>query len=246
MFTFPVGFLGGSTGTEDPYWNNLSLYLPMTGTNGSTTFIDSSSYTHTITPSGNAQISTAQFPTLSGINSSGLFDGNGDFLTCGAANLPEYDLGTGDFTMRAFIRLNATVNNLITIFYLGADGSGSTIAFGWEVLQNNTGLRFFSYQSTAIVATNYTGTIAINTWHYVGVTRTSGTLALWLNGSQVASNTNTQDFNRTTGRILRVARYTADSTSTIRNFPGNISHLQMYKGVSIPLNTIPSTPFPVG
>ncbi|NDD68140.1 MAG: hypothetical protein EBZ29_01750, partial [Synechococcaceae bacterium WB9_4xC_028] len=65
-----IGFNGGLIGktndpftetvSDDPNYSNVSLLLNGNGTNGSTAFADSSSYSHTVTPVGNAQISTAQ------------------------------------------------------------------------------------------------------------------------------------------------------------------------------------------
>jgi hypothetical protein len=62
------------------------LLLHFNGANGSATFTNSSSNARTVTPSGNAQISTAQ--SVFG-GSSLLLDGSGDYLTIADA--------TGDF-----------------------------------------------------------------------------------------------------------------------------------------------------
>lgn len=243
MFTYPTSFFKGQQGQQgDPYWANLSLYLPMTGANGSTTFTDLSTYAHSITPSGDAQISTTQFPPLTGVDSSGLFDGSGDYLTCGAADLPEYDFGSGDFVIRSFVRINTSVSSLTTIVFLGAGSAGSTQSFAVEILSNNAGFRFFSYQGGSISTISYRGGIAANTWYYIGVVRTSGTIGLWLNGSEVETVSNAQTFNTEPGRILRVGSF----LGTTRYFPGNISHIQIYKGVSFPLDVVPTEPFPVG
>ena len=57
----------------DQYWYNKVLGLHCDGTNGSTTFTDVKS--KTVTAYGNAQISTAQYPSLTGKSSSAYFDG---------------------------------------------------------------------------------------------------------------------------------------------------------------------------
>jgi len=46
---------------SDSDYSDVSLLLHMNGTDGSTTFTDSSSATHTVTTVGNAAISTDQF-----------------------------------------------------------------------------------------------------------------------------------------------------------------------------------------
>ena len=48
----------GSDGPSDPYWSSVVLLLHCDGTNGSTTFTDSSSSNKTATANGNAQITT--------------------------------------------------------------------------------------------------------------------------------------------------------------------------------------------
>ena len=58
------------------FYDDVSLYLKMNGANGSTSFLDSSRFGHTVTANGNAQVSTAQ-SKFGG--ASAAFDGNGDF-----------------------------------------------------------------------------------------------------------------------------------------------------------------------
>lgn len=74
----------------DSQWSNVVLLLPFVGADGATTITDVKG--HVVTVAGNAQISTAQYP--SGCASSAKFDGNNDYLTISHADLA---LGTGDF-----------------------------------------------------------------------------------------------------------------------------------------------------
>ena len=89
----------------DPYWSSVSLLLHMNGSNGSTTFTDSSSNNYTVTAYGHAQISTAQ-SKFGG--ASGLFDGSVDYIRATPSTnlqfggdftleLQVYPLGTGDY-----------------------------------------------------------------------------------------------------------------------------------------------------
>ena len=64
-----------AAGPPDPDFANVSLLLHGDGTNGSTTIVDSSSSSKTVTAVGDAQISTAQ-SKFGG--SSIYFDGTGD------------------------------------------------------------------------------------------------------------------------------------------------------------------------
>ncbi len=84
----------------DQYYNNVNLLLRLTGSNGSTTFVDNSSSPKTMTANGNAQISTAQTKFSGG---SLYLDGNGDYLT--TPNTTSLLLGTNDFTIECFLYL---------------------------------------------------------------------------------------------------------------------------------------------
>ncbi len=75
----------------DPF---TRLLLHMDGTDGATTFPDSSPSARTVTVNGNAQVDTAQ--SVFG-GASALFDGTGDFLTVPEA--ADFDIATGDFVI---------------------------------------------------------------------------------------------------------------------------------------------------
>jgi hypothetical protein len=92
----------GSWGSEEEVGGNdeyTKLLLHMNGTDGSTSFIDSSASTHTVTATGDAQIDTAQ-SKFGG--ASGLFDGSGDYLSL--ADSSDWYFGTGDFTIDFWVR----------------------------------------------------------------------------------------------------------------------------------------------
>ena len=91
-------------------WDNYTkLLLHFDGTDGSTTFVDSSPSGKTVTAVGNAQIDTAQYKFG---GASGLFDGNGDYLS--VPDSDDWYFGTGDFTIDAWARFaNANVCHCI-------------------------------------------------------------------------------------------------------------------------------------
>jgi hypothetical protein len=85
---------------SDPDFANVSLLLHMDGSNGSTTFPDSSSNGLTVTRYGNAQISTAQ-SKFGG--ASAYFDGAGDYLELPNPNTA-IGAVAGDFTIECWVR----------------------------------------------------------------------------------------------------------------------------------------------
>ena len=97
--------------SSDPYFSSTKLLLNGNGTNGSTTFTDSSNSSHTVTASGNAQISTTQ-SKFGG--SSMYFDGSGDYLVIAQDTSTDLS-GVVDFTIEAWVR-PANVSGTRTIF----------------------------------------------------------------------------------------------------------------------------------
>ena len=79
----------------DPFYSAVSMLLPMDGTNGSTTFTDSSLNAITVTAVGNAQVSTTQAKYG---GASAYFDGSGDYLDTAGTGIATA-FGTGDFTI---------------------------------------------------------------------------------------------------------------------------------------------------
>jgi len=196
----------------DPYWADVSLLLHMDGSNGSTTFTDSSSNALTVTPSGDAQISTAQ-SKFGG--SSLLLDGSGDYITTSASS--SLALGTGDFTVEFFVYRTSN-NNDQGIFTFGATQSGLFASMDGSTL----GVGLLGGDPTAISG----GTLSLNTWHHVAITRSSGSLRGFIDGVQFGS-TVTETTNLTDNSLKIGYSYTT-------SYPmiGNLDEFRVTKGVA--------------
>jgi hypothetical protein len=167
----------------DPDFASVSLLLHMNGSNGSTTFTDSSSSALTVTANGNAQISTAQ-SKFGG--ASGLFDGNGDALTApntGGA----FSFSSNTYTFEAWIypvaltgfniisSVSASAVAFFGIIYIAHNGS--SLAWG---TRHNTGSGITSVDTSG-------GTLAINTWQHIALSVNAGSAMAFINGTQVGS-----------------------------------------------------------
>jgi len=165
--------------TGDPYYSAVSLMLSMDGTNGSTTFTDSSLNALTVTAVGNAQIST----TLSKYGgASAYFDGSGD-----AVQIPysaALDLTSGDFTIEGWVYFNSVSGKptIITPF-----GTGNTFG-GWVIVLNSSS-QFAFYLSTAANTWNGPSNVlfsataaATGTWYHFALVRNGSTFTPYLNG----------------------------------------------------------------
>ena len=239
----------------DPYWTDVSLLLPMNGSNGSTTFTDASSNALTVTANGNAQISTAQ-SKFGG--ASGLFDGTGDFLTI--SNNALFTFGAGDLTIECWIYIagnsgldlegkrNAAICSTwpeqapISGWLFGIAGSSST---------TGTGLFLNTWPNTgAVIRTNFASsfTISQSAWHHVALTISGGTRRLFFNGELQEGSTDNLN-----GGFAEVNSYSNDLQIARNRYGGYhmdlngyIDDLRITKGVArYTANfTPPAAPFP--
>lgn len=162
-----------------------SALLLGSGTDGQTTFTDSSIYNATITRIGSPVISTASFPT--GMSSSIYFPSGASYLrTPHNANLFNF---AADFTIEFWINYSAH-DNFGGIFAAGGTGVWS----GLQVQFDGTSDRITVQGNYATLFTPST-TLPRNTWNHVALSRVSGVMRLFFNGTQVGSLNNTASFS---------------------------------------------------
>src|SRR3990167_8643626 len=140
------------------------LMLHMNGADTSTTFTDDSGTSKTATPSGNAQIDTAQ-SKFGG--ASGLFDGTGDYVT--VANHADFNFSASNFTIDGWFRLNATTG-LMTPFQGTTDYTYGILFRG--DLDDTIRLYLSSNNSSNDTANGVTGTATFTTgaWYHIALT----------------------------------------------------------------------------
>jgi hypothetical protein len=206
----------------DPSWANVPLLLSMNGTNGSTTFTDSSTSARTVTAVGNAQISTAQSQWG---GASALFDGNGDRLSVtGVA------LGT-TFTLQCWVRI-ASVKDFHAIFD-SRTSDNDTAGFVWGIRNTN---QLFLYLNGFRIQS---GTIVVDTWTHVALTCEAGAWKLWQGQTQVGS-TYTNAVNQT-----RAAWRIGMDWNNLYGFNGYMDDFRVTSSVARTI-TIPTAQFPAG
>lgn len=210
------------TPLSDPYFESVSLLLHMNGTNGSTTFTDSSSNALTVTANGNAQISTAQ-SKFGG--SSASFDGTEDYLIASLGS--QNTAGEGDYTLECWVYPTAykdTLNNHIAHFK--NDASNATTVLAWA--STNNGTISVSTGQTALLAGSGTYRLTLNAWNHVAVSRSGSTMRLFVNGMQDASVTDStsRSFN-----TVMIARYSY-ATITGLEWTGYIDDFRITKNAA--------------
>ena len=219
---------GSGGGATDPDFADVSLLLHMDGSNGSTTFTDSSSNALTVTANGNAQISTAE-SKFGG--SSALLDGTGDYLSAGVA---AFDPGTSDFTIEWWQKLSAT-NVSYSAISLGAIG-GVRASDGLIQLYTNGG--FATNVAANAVGVNNTD------WNYIAISRTGTTCRIFLNGTLLTNDAaNAMQSNLTGVDRFDIGR---NNSSYGNAFNGYIDELRVTVGTNrYTANfTPPTAPFP--
>lgn len=157
----------------DLYWSSVRLLLHCNGANNSTTFTDASSSPKTVTANGDAKVSTAQ-SKFGG--AAAYFDGSGDYLSFGTADL---SIGTSDFALEMFIY--PTSNQ--TAFQADWRLSGNA---GPSFYMVNGQLNFYDGGSLNLAAS---GAISANVWSHIAVSRSSGVVRIYQNGTLVGTQT---------------------------------------------------------
>ena len=213
------------TPSTDPDFTSVSLLLHMDGSNGSTTFTDSSSDGIAVTANGNAQISTAQ-SKFGG--ASGLFDGSGDYLSTAA--LASLAPGTGAFTIECWVRWTDRSGAQALFNYVGVWSLNKAFA---NVIQTDN----IMTSGGSLISTT---TFVDNQWYHIAVSRGAGAARLYVDGVEESSvsgtNANLSTTNVWVGRTLfgnlylkgyiddlrltiGVDRYTANFTPPTAPFP---------------------------
>jgi hypothetical protein len=200
----------GVTGDAD--FSSVSLLLHMNGSNGSTTFTDSSLSPKTITRFGDAQISTAQ-SKFGG--ASAYFDGTGDYLTAPNTATPA---GTEAFTVEAWIRVPSFPGSGVKMLWQWLATNGVNLEI------TNTGAVGLYQHSPANYASG--GQLVVNTWHHVALTRSGNNFAFWLDGTQAFTMTSTASYSAATFNLGY------DTTTPSRAYLGYFDEVRITKGVA--------------
>jgi len=235
---------------SDPDFDSVSLLLHGDGNNGSTTFIDSSNNSHTVTANGDAEISTTQ-SKFGG--ASMYFDGSGDYLSIPDSD--QFEIGSGDFTFEAWIYLTGYSAAYQGQYYVaeiickdsGSTGRGFTFyVLGTSTSWTNLRVGLFS-SNTNLLVTSATTSFNLNTWYHVAGVRNGTSLRLYKNGVDVGGGTNaTTVQNTTTAVTVGSENPYFIATGNAYYFPGYIDDLRVTKGVARYTSnfTPPTAPLP--
>ena len=223
---------------KDSNWSKKVLGLHCDGTNGSTTITDVKGKTATL--AGNTQISTAQYPPLTGKTSSLYFDGTGDYLTY--ANSSDWEFGSGDFTVKLWCRpASAQVDTLI---HRGTATGYTAWSMAWNGTTGKFGVDGSITGASYAWAINSTSTYSVNTWHLIEFVRSGTSIYLFVDGALEGSATGVSGSLMAESGTMKIGT----DRDNVYQYTGYMSEIEIYKGVAQHTSayTPPSDPFPDG
>ena len=147
---------------------------------------------------------------------SNYFAGDSNYLEIASSS--DFNFGTGDFTWEWFFF--GAPSGSYPVFYSQAGAN-----FG--VYYNVSDGKIY-YENDAISDTDM-GTLPLNSWNHIAVSRVSGTSNLYLNGTRTATVSDGQDYATGTARV---GNYRTGSGSTYP-MKGYISNLRIIKGTGL-------------
>ncbi len=203
----------GKRRVEDPYFNNVVLYLPMTGINGRSVFPDCSYDGLVPTINGNTVVSTTQSKWGTG---SGYFDGNGDYLSLLSNKL---SLASGDFTIEFWLYVTAVRDHIMM---------GSRLPYGWLIAISSGAIGFSFWETSGTYHVALGPSISFDEWNYFAVCRSGNTYTAYVNGvgGTPVTTAARPDAGSTTLNIGR------DPQNSINQFNGYLQDLRITKGVA--------------
>lgn len=219
----------------DPYWSSVKLLL-----RGDSDFSDASPIGRTLTVGGSPYISTSVKRMGAG---SLLFDGSTASLSAGSSS--DFNFGTGDFTIEAWVLKLSGTNNFQSFFSTGATawgaGAMSLIAFG-------AGSGVATFQQGRIGFGSNIGSLELltsvvpnNEWNHVALRRSSNTFALYLNGTLQQSLTYSGAIDWNANGNTVVGRNLWDGAHGF--FHGHLDDLRVTVGVAREI-IVPTQPYP--
>lgn len=166
------------------------------------------------------------------------FDGSTDRLEIADGSAVEF--GTGDFTVECWVYKTQSFTNYDTVWskYNNVDD------IGYWLHINNSGALLFGYDGFNFETS--TETLSLNTWHHIAAVRDSGTLKVYLDGTETSislshsgDTANTTDF--WIGGMFNVNRWFEGYISDFRIVKGTAVYTSNFTPPSEPLTAISNT-----
>ncbi len=221
---------GATEETDDDFNLVTALYhFDTTTDNGNnSTFLDSSSESHTVTP-GSTPPTQGSFSPFSAEEGkwSVSFDGTNDYLTI--PDSTDFDFGSGEFTVEAWVHGADSGSATGSVVYnqsVGGGTSNSAVFFG----AGTSGVSLYiSTSGSSWTGPNQVASVTVDddAWHHLVWQRRGDLLEIYVDGTQAASTS-------FSGTIYNSSRSVEIGTQNGgSDFKGFISNLRVVKGSAV-------------
>ena len=173
-----------------------------------------------------APTSTTGSPTVSTSGSGSVsFSGSSQYLV--SATSSNFSLGSSDFSVECWVYKTSTSGNQVAVAS-SVTGNYDPIFFYFNNGSNNAVLYLSSTGSSFDIASAVSvGTVSLNTWTHLAVTRVNTTFTTYINGVQTSTFTSSASIYKSTNTYALGAAQTS-----INAFNGYISNVRVVKGSS--------------
>jgi hypothetical protein len=153
---------------------------------------DESTVNNTIANSGVQLTSFGPFTETDTTNGSGYFDGTGDYLTLPSGTA--FQFGTGNFTVEAWVYMTQAPTSTNSAYFIDARNSSQTTT--WAFLTNGDGSANTTRVDWFTGSVVFTGAnLILNSWNHCVYSRSGTTYGLFLNGTRVATGTDSTNYS---------------------------------------------------
>jgi len=135
--------------------------------------------------------------------------------------------GSGDFTVECWFKPTAVTANQL-IYDTAQAGASGSVAGRIALFLNGNPNKMAVYQPGVGITTASSGSLSAGTWYHLAWVRNSGTLKMYLDGTEVGSYSTTYNFSRGS---LTIGRDRASGGTSPLN--GRLSNLRMVKGTAV-------------
>ena len=172
------------------------------------------------------------------------FNGSTQYLNI--ANNANLGLGTGDFTIEYWWRPTSNVrSDVVDLWGVGGGGANNAtrLIFGSSVTGSSLGI-WVDSTPTSIVYNAISGptlSSLLNSWHHIALTRQSGSIKMWVDGTQAGSTYSAATLDFGTSMAMNIM---GDHGVGTGDGSGNLTNVRVVKGVAVYTGTFtpPTSP----